>query len=406
MVMTRTQQVAALDHVLSVGFGLAAGSPLILALATAGYETIYDVLNMSKADIDALVYDDNGTERPVPQPRKVLLDIIIQYMFYRRDSGNPIGDDWTSLTPTDFDQFRVSPDFLTKLTDTTVPAPSTTPTTGQRQRDPVADFKKGIKRDEYKRSTIARSRVQDLSNALDEAHVPQTSDDKALFEAEEKSVFEKKLLTDDGKAVVRANEKDGDAQQVFASVRKYTEESTEALGRATTGPPSRGTREATPREASLHDTLQLQREGSGGDVDDPAADAGDSTKDAAALDAIDHRDEASKGIIIGRALTAPSPRGTREATPREASLHDTLQSQREGSGGDVDDAASWKSDIRICDTAAAGIADDVFFNKENLRGIDGERCSRKLHGCVTGRQVACGQDDCSYYVCCGHFYCS
>ena len=146
-------------------------------------------------------------------------------------------------------------------------------------RDPRAKFKKGIKRDKYKRSTIAQSRAQDLSDVLDEAHVPQTSDDKALFEAEEKSVFEKKLLTDDGKSVVRANEKDGDAQKVFASVRKYTEESTEALGRTTTGPPPRGTREATPREASLHDTLHSQRESSEGDVDGAAADAGDSTDD-------------------------------------------------------------------------------------------------------------------------------
>ena len=48
-----------------------------------------------------------------------------------------------------------------------------------------------------------------------------------------------------------------------------------------------------------------------------------------------------KGIILGcTTTTGPPPRETRAATPRVASLRDTLQSQRESGGGDFDDAAT------------------------------------------------------------------
>ena len=61
----------------------------------------------------------------------------------------------------------------------------------------------------------------------------------------------------------------------------FSEEKGIILGRTTTttDPPPHGTREATPRVASLRDTLQLQRESGGGDFDDAATDVGDSPED-------------------------------------------------------------------------------------------------------------------------------
>jgi hypothetical protein len=90
-------------------------------------------------------------------------------------------------------------------------APST------RSRDAVADFKRGIKRDPsqfpilkddkqwdgWNRSHNAQARAQVVEDVMNSTYKPTTTEDKVLFAVKQTymfAVFEKTLLTDQGKA--------------------------------------------------------------------------------------------------------------------------------------------------------------------------------------------------------------
>jgi hypothetical protein len=102
-----------------------------------------------------------------------------------------------------------------------------------RPRDPVTDFKKWIKHDptlflyfkmeqqlvSWQQSTLAQARVQDVADVLDPAYAPSLPEDKLLFEEKQKycyAVFEQKLQTDKGKALVHENKAMLDAQAMYA----------------------------------------------------------------------------------------------------------------------------------------------------------------------------------------------
>ena len=95
--------------------------------------------------------DDQGVERPVPLGHASLIRIFKAYHMHRHQQGDPIGDHWTSITAEMFDEFRIGPDFATAtLLTVTSPTPAPSPTAPlvlPYARDPVAEFKKGIKRD-------------------------------------------------------------------------------------------------------------------------------------------------------------------------------------------------------------------------------------------------------------------
>jgi len=64
---------------------------------------------------------------------------------------------------------------------------------------------------------MAQARAQDVSEVLDSSFVPQPGEE-LLFEAKQKylyAVFERVLLTDKGKALVRTYENSANAQQIF-----------------------------------------------------------------------------------------------------------------------------------------------------------------------------------------------
>ncbi len=105
-------------------------------------------------------------------------------------------------------------------------------------RDAVADFKRGIKRDiglfstlkqdkqwdVWQRATIAQARAQDLSEVLDGNYVPVIPTDQALFREKQKymyAVFERTLLSDKGKALVREHIDGFNAQHVYSELCAY-----------------------------------------------------------------------------------------------------------------------------------------------------------------------------------------
>jgi hypothetical protein len=90
-------------------FQFTQNDPLPLALAATGYNDIRQVITMTQAEIDALTYTDTtaNTVINVPVPALSYLQILKAYHVYQHEEGNPIGDDWTSITVKAFDTFRV-----------------------------------------------------------------------------------------------------------------------------------------------------------------------------------------------------------------------------------------------------------------------------------------------------------
>ena len=114
-----------------------------------------------------------------------------------------------------------------------------------RVKDPVAEFKRGIKRDiayftplkeekqwdTWQRTTIALARAQDVSEVLEPTYVPSTSEDIDLFDEKQKymfTAFERNLLTDQGKAFVRDYANTYDAQSIYRDLCAYALQSTKA----------------------------------------------------------------------------------------------------------------------------------------------------------------------------------
>jgi hypothetical protein len=150
--LTRQQAQDALTHVLQSLLGFTNTDPLPLALARSGYPDIRHIITMTRDDINALEYKaDTQVLIAMPSPARTLLQIFNAYHVYRYEEGDPIGDDWTSIMAQEFNDFCIGPypviinpspsGYVQQQANTT--SMSTTPC----PRDPVADFKKGIKWD-------------------------------------------------------------------------------------------------------------------------------------------------------------------------------------------------------------------------------------------------------------------
>jgi hypothetical protein len=96
--------------------------------------------------------DDQGDERTLVRPcYTILLRIFKSYYLHRKAQGNPtIGDKWTDITQEDISDYCVGPDYpLAPISPP--PTAMTPPSTSQHVRDPIAEFKKVIKRDSSSR---------------------------------------------------------------------------------------------------------------------------------------------------------------------------------------------------------------------------------------------------------------
>ena len=90
--------------------------------------------------------------------------------------------------------------------------------------------------DNRNRSTVAQARAQDVDDVLNPSYVPSTKEEITLFEEKKKfmyAVFEKVLLTDKGKALVRAYQKTYDVQTIYKELQDYALMSTKATMDAT-----------------------------------------------------------------------------------------------------------------------------------------------------------------------------
>jgi hypothetical protein len=205
-------------------------------------------------DIENLTYvtateGEAPPQAPIPTGpgKRGILRAVLAYIRYCGTQPDPIGDDWLDVTQVEFDLYRISPLF----NGTIFGNPMSTTTGGSAAssagapRDPVADFKRGIKRDpsqfptlkdekqldNWDRTNQAQARAQGVEQILDSSYVPTTTEDTALFEVKQTymfAVFEKTLLTDQSKAYVREFEQESDAQSIYRRISEHAIKSTEA----------------------------------------------------------------------------------------------------------------------------------------------------------------------------------
>jgi hypothetical protein len=116
-------------------------------------------------------------------------------------------------------------------------SPSIT-STSPRTQDPIADFKKGIKRDAtlftlvkdgmqwdtWQQNTLAQACAQGIKDALDVNYSQSSPEEQALFLEKQKymyAAFVQMLLTDQGKVLVQQYESSSDAQGVFKALHEH-----------------------------------------------------------------------------------------------------------------------------------------------------------------------------------------
>jgi hypothetical protein len=85
--------------------------------------------------------------------------------------------------------------------------------------------------DNWNRGTIAQARAQDVADVLNPNYVPVTQEELNLFDKKQKfmyALFEKTLMTDKGKSLVRTYQLQYDAQKIYAALQDFALHSTKA----------------------------------------------------------------------------------------------------------------------------------------------------------------------------------
>ena len=224
------------------------------ALDLSGVSSITDIMLLSSDQIQNMKTRDSSSAeiRDLHDAFKSRIHAFQQFVRVNSLYGRNSSSKWLDYSEEDFTDFileNYDPSLIGKpirsmsSKETSVSTP--TMVANSQKRDPVIEFKRGIKRDitaftalkedkqwdAWDRNTIAQARAQDVSEVLDPLYHPKTETDVALFDEKQKymfAVFEKNLLTDQGKAVVREHASSYDAQQVYRDIKNYALDSTKA----------------------------------------------------------------------------------------------------------------------------------------------------------------------------------
>ncbi len=248
---TKARSKDILNHVLDNVFELDKDHVMRKALKDNAIDNILVLLDWKECDLEMLHFsvktknEDTGEvtmdTHPLGKTYTNLLIIFKAYVGVKFPNIKSIDvQDWFDIDSDDFDAFRVSRNYEPNVK--TKPPPTLNP---NKAKDPVSDFKRGIKRDQslfptlkderqwdtYKRSTKAQATAQGVSEVLNPNYSPVSFDDKKLFDLKQQymyAVAEKTLLTDIGKSAVRKHESNFDAQAVYKELFEQMEKSTKA----------------------------------------------------------------------------------------------------------------------------------------------------------------------------------
>ena len=231
-----------MQHVLETVFALQPGSSMHKAFQYSAYAIPEDFILEPDDVLDDLAYiDDNGDLVTIPRGNAGLLKTFKKFVTHAFPGVTTI--DWTNITWSDFNAFRVL--------NATSPTPTLTSSAAAplvKQAPPidlVREFKRGIKRDisqfptlkddsqwdNWNRGLTAQARAQGIADVLDPSYLPTTQETIELFQEQLKfmyAVFEKTLLTDKGKALVRYYQQTFDAQSIYRDLSAYAMQSTKA----------------------------------------------------------------------------------------------------------------------------------------------------------------------------------
>ena len=248
MVLSRVNAKVVFDHILNVVLGRDNESGLKKALLKQGYNEINHFCTLTNAVIESLDYDvEDDHDIDVTNGDKGMLVAFIDYIIHREQTGEPIGDAWTDITPEDFDGFRTNVSCIARVRaqSTGNYHPITPPVTFEKKKTPSDFFVQSIKRDQslfpelkseayydsWHRTFKNQARAQGLENVLDPDYVPPDEESAALHEVQKKFVYtllEAKVQTDEGKLIVRNHEATFDAQTVYKELREHHLKSTKA----------------------------------------------------------------------------------------------------------------------------------------------------------------------------------
>jgi hypothetical protein len=149
MPLTRTQGEAALKYVVLTVLDQPDDGPLMKSITNDQITDIRVFPSLQEIDIGNLQYPkDDGSLSALGPGQKGLLRAFCAFIKYRSIQSLPIGDNWTSISQEEYDEFCCSTAFdgtIYGLTSSAYPGLPTAPSA--RARDPVTDFKRGIKQD-------------------------------------------------------------------------------------------------------------------------------------------------------------------------------------------------------------------------------------------------------------------
>jgi hypothetical protein len=202
VVFTRAASGIALTHILD---NVIVRPNINDAFSKASINDTVGLLTLDDKANNRLVYshtDSNGTTTTQKLQRGDvgLLKSFIHYVYHRDSIGNPIKNDWLSVT-----EDMLNEEFRTNLihnkpTPVILPPPVPATATSLASQSPVDLFKCGIKRDFVSFPTLKDdkqndqwhltfshlARAQDLSDTLDENYTPVTTADVDLFTKKQK----------------------------------------------------------------------------------------------------------------------------------------------------------------------------------------------------------------------------
>jgi hypothetical protein len=149
----RINQMAAFNHVTQ---NVLANSNVTKELREDGIKEIGVFISLSDEPVEDLTYLDPDPTNPTAYCLRKgeigLIKAFIHYVHYHDEIGNPIGEDWRSITQDEFDQFHCNTKYTRRfasLASLSSPAPSTpstastptpTPTSSHSTPSPVDLF--------------------------------------------------------------------------------------------------------------------------------------------------------------------------------------------------------------------------------------------------------------------------
>ena len=121
MVLTRAEKTAAMKHIVETVLDEAADSPVAKSLIKNRIKSPHDLLSIDDTAIDTFQYDDaSGNSQPLALGERGLLTSFKAFVLFRGTGNNPITDaDWTSITQEEYDNFRISPNNIVRVSNAT-----------------------------------------------------------------------------------------------------------------------------------------------------------------------------------------------------------------------------------------------------------------------------------------------